>query len=160
MKIERVWAMPNHRTFEIEPIKKLIEQERLFGLTIEPFPYQSKEDCFEYLAKYVNNSVVYGLIDPPYSNRQRSEHYNEKGIKINGWHTSAGWTAKLKDEVARVIKVGGKTITFGWNSAGMGKGRGFELTRILIVCHGGDHNDTICTVETKVQSHLLGEDRK
>lgn len=144
--------MPNHRTFEIAPIKKLIDNERIEGLVIEPFPFQSKVDCFEYLSKFADCSVSFGLIDPPYSNRQRSEHYNEQGITINGWYTSAGWTAKLKDEIARVMKVGGKTITFGWNSSGMGKNRGFELTRILLVCHGGDHNDTICTVETKVPS--------
>jgi hypothetical protein len=61
-----------------------------------------------------------------YSNRQRSEHYRQNNIEINGWHTGAGWTAKLKDEVARVMKVGGKCITFGWNSAGIGQKRGFE----------------------------------
>jgi hypothetical protein len=146
--------MPNHRTFEIDPVRKLIDSERIFGLTIEPFPFQSKTDCFDYLAKFADNSADFGLIDPPYSNRQRSEHYNELGIEINGWHTGAGWTKKLKDEVARVMKVGGKTITFGWNSSGMGKDRGFELYRILLVAHGGDHNDTICTVERKVQSGL------
>lgn len=158
MIIERVWAMPNHRTFEIEPIKKLIQEEYPYhgGNKIEPFPFESKVDCFDYLSKYSNESGDFGLIDPPYSNRQRSEHYNEKGIEINGWHTGAGWTRKLKDEVARVMKVGGKTITFGWNSSGIGKKRGFELTRILIICHGGDHNDTICTVEKKVQKTLVG----
>lgn len=49
---------------------------------------------------------------------------------------------------------GGKVISFGWNSCGIGKTRGFEIERILIVCHGGHHNDTICTVEKKVQGSL------
>ena len=43
-----------------------------------------------------------------------------------------------------------KCITFGWNSTGLGKKRGFEITRILIVCHGSMHNDTICTVEERI----------
>jgi len=32
---------------------------------------------------------------------------------------------------------------------------GFEITRILIVPHGGIHNDTICTVERKIQERLM-----
>ena len=55
----------------------------------------------------------------------------------------------VKKEVDRIIKPGGKTITFAWNSSGIGMKRGFIQTRILLVSHGGDHNDTICTVEVK-----------
>jgi len=150
MKIERVWALANDRTFQIPPIKKLIQEERLEGITIDPFPYQSKIDVFVYLAQVKDNSVDFGLIDPPYSKRQVSEHYKEMGVQVNGWHTSSGWTAKVKSEVGRVMKIGGKTITFGWNSSGIGKVNGFKIDRILIVCHGGDHYDTICTVETKI----------
>jgi len=29
----------------------------------------------------------------------------------------------------------------------MGKNRGFEIVEILLVAHGGHHNDTIVTVE-------------
>ncbi len=36
------------------------------------------------------------------------------------------------------------------NSMGMGKNRGFEIQRILLVPHGGNHNDTIVTVEKKL----------
>ena len=42
-----------------------------------------------------------------------------------------------------------KNITFGWNSGGIGYKYGFEIKRILMVPHGGWHNDTICTVEVK-----------
>lgn len=38
----------------------------------------------------------------------------------------------------------------GWNSNGLGKGRGFELDELLIVAHGGSKNDTIVTVEEKI----------
>jgi len=38
----------------------------------------------------------------------------------------------------------------------MGKKMGFELIEILLVCHGSDHNDTIVTVERKVQSNFGG----
>ena len=33
---------------------------------------------------------------------------------------------------------------------GVGIKRGFEMTRILLVPHGGNKNDTICTVEVKL----------
>ena len=41
-------------------------------------------------------------------------------------------------------------ITFGWNSGGIGKKYGFEIKKILLVAHGGWHNDTICTLEIKI----------
>jgi hypothetical protein len=54
-----------------------------------------------------------------------------------------------KNEIARIIKKGGKAICFGWNSNGIGKGRGFEIKKILLIPHGGSRNDTICVVEIK-----------
>ena len=51
----------------------------------------------------------------------------------------------VKIFIHKIIKV----ITFGWNSGGIGKKYGFEIIRILLVPHGGWHNDTICTVEVK-----------
>jgi hypothetical protein len=47
------------------------------------------------------------------------------------------------------IKVGGYAISFGWNSNAFGATRGFEVVEILLVPHGGHHNDTIVTVEQK-----------
>ena len=57
--------------------------------------------------------------------------------------------SKPKLANAPVSREAGKVISFGYNSAGMGKINGFEITRILIVNHGGDHYDTICTVSKK-----------
>ena len=42
-------------------------------------------------------------------------------------------------------------MTFGWNSGGIGKTKGFEIVEILMVAHGGWHNDTIVTIEKKVK---------
>lgn len=39
----------------------------------------------------------------------------------------------------------------GGRSSSFGKKRGFELKRILIVAHGGSHNDTLVTVEKKIK---------
>lgn len=64
--------------------------------------------------------------------------------------TQSSFWSRIKDEVSRIIELGGLTITFGWNSNGIGKTRGFEILEILLVAHGGNHNDTIVTVERKL----------
>lgn len=51
--------------------------------------------------------------------------------------------------------MGGYAITFAWNSNGIGKKYGFELQEILLVAHGSQHNDTIVTVEKKIQNSLF-----
>ena len=40
--MERIWAMPNKNTFEIKPIKSLIEEEMTDGLWIDPFANRNK----------------------------------------------------------------------------------------------------------------------
>ena len=151
MKIERVWARANARTFQISPIFNLIKEE--FGCSLEqvldPFSFQSKQDCFEYLNNIPANSFDFGVLDPPYTKRQVSEHYKKNGGLCNSWQTSSGWTAKVKREMSKKIRSGGKVISFGYNSFGLGKINGFEITRILLVNHGGDRYDTICTVSKK-----------
>jgi hypothetical protein len=61
------------------------------------------------------------------------------------------------DEIARVVRPRGKVISFGWNSNGMGEGRGFKKLKILLVYHGGAHNDTICVVEQKMKANSILE---
>jgi hypothetical protein len=163
IKIERKWAMPNKWTFTIQPIKELLSEEVIKGIWVDPYCGQNGSkyaavtndlsqggmDGVEFLKKQESNSFDGVLLDPPYSLRQVSEHYKKAGIKVTGWHTSAGNTSALKNEAGRVIKKGGKVICFGWNTMGLGKNRGFEMTRILLVPHGGSKNDTIVTVEIK-----------
>jgi len=167
MRIDRKWAMPNKWTFTIKPIAELLEEEVTDGCWCDPFagenspasitndinpdmPTTHHMDALEFLKLQESNSFDGSLLDPPYSNRQVSEHYKVAGMKVTGWHTSAGWGKEVKDGVARITKKGGKVITFGWNSMGMGKGRGFRIDRVLLVPHGGSKNDTIVTVETKL----------
>ncbi|MEQ9716120.1 MAG: hypothetical protein ABGF52_11385, partial [Candidatus Asgardarchaeum sp.] len=56
-----------------------------------------------------------------------------------------------REGISRVIKDNGIVISCGWNSNGVGKTRGFEIVEILLVPHGGIHNDTIVTVERKIK---------
>lgn len=92
------------------------------------------------------------LLDPPYSPRQISECYQSIGKKATGKDTqNARLYKECKDRLDQVLKVGGLAVCFGWNSAGFGLKRGYELNEILLVPHGAAHNDTIVTVETKVR---------
>ncbi len=104
--------------------------------------------------RQLNGEYVGVLYDPPYSGRQVSECYKELGIPVSTNHTNSNFYWKVKREIAPKIKVGGYAICCGWNSGGFGKKYGFELIEILVVCHGSSHNDTIVTVEKKIQRRL------
>ena len=146
MIIERKWAMPSKRTFEIRPIKDLLSQQFRMGIDVlDPFPFEYKEDATDILSKIEDESYEYAVFDPPYSVRQLKECYKGEGE----YDTKNSTWSKWKDLLARKIKKGGKVISFGWNSGGLGMNRGFKIKKILLVAHGGLHNDTICTVEVK-----------
>lgn len=178
MRIDRFWAMPNKNTFEIPPIAQLINDEMAgresSSLWIDPFANRNKLaditndlnpefdtdyhlDALEFLKMFEDESVDGILYDPPYSPRQIKECYDSVGIKCSMETTQSAFWSNLKREIGRILKVGGKAISFGWNSGGIGMSNGMEIDRILLVPHGGNHNDTICVVEHKVKDSRLGE---
>tara|TARA_A100000171_G_C2019217_1_gene90237 strand:- start:40 stop:513 length:474 start_codon:yes stop_codon:yes gene_type:complete len=152
MIIKRVWAMPSHQTFDIKPIKEFIK-ENIGSDYVDPFPYPFKEDAITYLKKIKTNSKLSLVFDPPYSQRQLKEMYHSNGISLDHSINNSYWS-KCKKEIARIIKPNGRVISFGWNSGGVGKKNGFEIEKILLVNHGSQHNDTICTLEVKATSEL------
>ena len=158
MKIQRIWAMPSRWTFTIKPIRELLKEEMTYGLWIDPFsgknsPATIKNDLVEEadfnmdalaFLKGVESGKADGILyDQPYSITQARKYGHKQFSSMKYW-------ADCKNECARILKPGGKVICFGWNSMGLGKNRGFEMTRILLVAHGGSKNDTICTVENKL----------
>lgn len=170
MRIERIWAMPNKWTFTIKPIKQLLLEEVDSGMWCDPFcgensPAQVTNDlnperkathnmdALEFLKTMETDSFDGVLYDPPYSPRQATECYQGYGMELLKIKpTMANYWSACKDEIARILKKDGKVICFGWNSMGIGKTRGFEMTRVLMVPHGGARNDTICTVEIRKPS--------
>ena len=152
MRMDRVWAMPNARTFTIKPIARLLRKE-FDGPYVDPFPYPYKRDALEFLRGLPDASVRRLAFDPPYSQRQLREMYDNAGMALNHKMDNSYWS-HLRNEIERVMEPGGKVISFGWQSCGIGRTRGFEITRIMLVAHGSQHNDTICTVEVKTQSTL------
>jgi hypothetical protein len=164
----RVWAMPSSNTFEIKPIKELIQKYHNPHLrSIDPFANKNKTasitndldpsmntdycmDAKDFLNQFESNSVDIVYYDPPYSPRQVSECYKKMGRTVNMQTTQSSFWGDLKKEIERVTKSGSIVISFGWNSNGIGKTKGFKIVEILLVAHGGNHNDTICTVEVKL----------
>lgn len=165
MIFNRIWAMPNHRTFQIKPIKELLERYDIGNGWIDPFanysmlaqytndlnkkyPTDYHLDAIEFISLFNKKSIDGVLYDPPYSLRQLKECYSGIGKSLTQNDTQSYFT-KLKKSIAGVVKDNGFVISFGWNSNGIGKGLGFEPIEILLVPHGGNHNDTIVTVERK-----------
>lgn len=160
--------MPNSNTFDISPIKQLIKKYA-FGFIIDPFANKNKlatvtndldtqydtdyhEDALDFLRRFDDKSVDTVLYDPPYSPRQVSECYTKLGMSVNMQTTQASYWSNHKKEIGRIVKPNGIVITCGWNSGGIGKKYGFEIVEILLVPHGGWHNDTIVTVERKINA--------
>ena len=144
MKITRTWAMPNKRTFQIKPIKELLKKYiPINSVVLDPFPFKYTRDATDMLKETSDNSFDYAVFDPPYSPRQLKECYEGKGE----YNTKASTWSNWKNLLCKKIKKGGKVISFGWSSQGMGINRGFKIIEILLVAHGGNHNDTIVVVE-------------
>jgi hypothetical protein len=175
MEFNRVWSMPNKHTFSILPINSLIKKVVSFHkefkdnlVIVDPFSGPIKYgwggfsndldpecdtthhlDAIDFLKLFDNESVDIVLYDPPYSTRQVSECYKKFNMTVNAETTRSSYWTYFKAEIARIMIPGGSVISCGWNSGGIGKKLGFKITEILLVPHGGVHNDTIVVVEYK-----------
>ena len=164
MRLERTWQMPNKYTFKMKPVAALLAEE-MSGTWADPFcgifspaslrndadetrEAESHVDGLDFLRGLADNSLDGVLFDPPYSTEQALRKYKPVHRGTAG---RAEYWAKCKDEIARIVSPGGKAICFAWDSNGIGRNRGFTLQRILLICHGACHNDTIITVETRLR---------
>lgn len=158
--------MPNSNTFDIEPIRLLIAKYAN-GVIVDPFANKNKiatitndinpkfdttfhMDATDFLKMLDDASADSMLYDPPYSSRQVTECYKKFGQTVNMETTQSAYWSEQKREISRVVKPNGICITCAWNSGGIGKKYGFEIIEILMVAHGGWHNDTIVVVERKI----------
>ena len=171
MIFTRTWAMPNGDTFDVLPIGNFVQRYlKLSVVSIDPFARNKQwatltndlnpetdakhhMDAGEFLKfqQSVNTKVDLLIFDPPYSPRQMSECYKNIGRKVGMEDTqNAALYKRCKDAAMPLLTQSAVALSFGWNSAGMGKERGFEIIEILLVCHGAGHNDTICVAERRL----------
>ena len=169
----REFSMPNSETFSLPPVAKLLDKwlpEMTSGVVIvDPFARNSKRANFSndlnpktsaqfhmLAEEFVETQNIIAdavLFDPPYSPRQISEVYQQIGRQCGIEETQNGRLYKrVKDGLDAMLKPGGIAICCGWNSLGFGVKRGYDLLEVLLVPHGGAHNDTIVTVERKANT--------
>lgn len=170
----RVWYKATAWTFEIHPIKVLLEKYVGDGVGwVDPFagknsPAEHTNDHNpDRKAKYhleaidfckqLNGNYDGVLFDPPYSFTQVKEHYSMLGVPVTKGSTSMQFYSAIKDELCLKVKDGGLAISFGWNTNGFGKARGFKIVEIMAVAHGGHRNDTLVVVERK-DNNLISKD--
>ena len=171
LSISRTWAMPNKDTFSVKPIGNFVKKY-LSASTVSVDPFARNRlwathtndidpeteaahhmDAVAFLEKMRKDGVVADLVilDPPYSPRQISECYQRIGKKVGMRDTQNSALYKaVRNGANRILVEGGIALSFGWNTSGIGKKRGFEQMEILICDHGGAHNATLCLAERKM----------
>jgi hypothetical protein len=165
--------MPNADTFKVAPIGAFVKSYlRSSHVSVDPFarnhrwathtndlnPETGAEhhmDAEDFLNILSEQCVQADLIifDPPYSPRQISECYKKVGLEVGMKQTqSAVLYQRVRNAIMKIAAPDSVVLSFGWNTVGMGKKHGFEQEEILLVCHGGAHNDTICLAERRTQT--------
>lgn len=174
--MRREWAMPSRDTFSVGPIAAFVAPYiGASSSSVDPFARNTRLATYRNdmnpntAAEYHMDAIAFlerlaaegvkcdlALLDPPYSPRQITECYAEAGLKAGMQDTqNARLYSRTRAALLPILTDNAVVLSFGWNSAGMGLKNGFALTEILMVCHGGAHNDTICTAERRVQAALL-----
>jgi len=151
---------PKRYTFEQPKLKRWVELHcrgktlNLFAgktlLNVDEFRVDSNEEMVAdqyddalHFVETTNMKFDTVILDPPYSLRKAYEKYN-------GHYIGSNWT-RIRRALPKVLNNNAIVISLGYNSQGMSKTLGFEKIAICLVCHNGDHNDTIITVEKKIK---------
>ena len=156
---------PKRYTFEQPKLKKWVEQN-CNGLVLNLFAGTTRllvkkeirvdidskvnpDYCMDALAfikfwkSHTTEKFDTVVLDPPYNVRKSREKYNGNYI---------GSFTKIKQELVDIVKDGGVVITLGYSTVGI---KSFRKEKVCLVCHSGDHQDTLCIVERKVCRNLL-----
>jgi hypothetical protein len=171
LAMSREWAMPSADTLSIPPVAAFAARWlKGAAVVVDPFARDSlvgtlrndlnsdtaaqyHEDAVAFLDRLLADGVSAdaAILDPPYSPRQIAECYDHVGRERKGMEDTQHprLISECRNRVARIVRPGGCVLSFGWNSGGMGTVRGFALREIVLVAHGGSHNDTICVAEVR-----------
>lgn len=165
VEFEYIESPPNKWTFKPKKIRTFLERE-LEGKVLNLFAGETKlRHRDEIVRNDINENIEADyhfdalkideefdketfdtvILDPPYNVRKAREKYDG---------TYQGKFRAIKEKVSKLVRVSGKVLTFGYDSTGMSGSRGFKKVKIYLINHKGDHNDTICLVERRIQTSL------
>jgi len=161
--------MPNLNTFDIPVIGDFVRKYlKKSKVSVDPFARNNQWttytndlnpdtkakyhiDANDFIVKLIQDGIKSDCVifDPPYSARQVAECYSQVGRKTTMQDTQGKSWSDWKSRISEIVELNGIVLSFGWNTVGMGQKHGFEIKEILLVCHGGVHNDTICMAEQR-----------
>lgn len=160
MKMSRVWAMPNPDTFDCPPlgafVRRYLAESRVSAdcfarnrrwathtNDLDPSTTADHHIQAEHFIASLDGADLW-IVDPPYSPRQIKEVYGSIGLTVTMQDTqTAALYRRVREAINQRAVPGDVALWFGWNSVGQCKP--WTLIEILLVCHGGAHNDTIAT---------------
>lgn len=138
----RKWVVENSKGFVLNLFagKTALELLEIRNDSNIEMPADYHFDALDFINQWDGRKFDTIILDPPYSYRKSMEMYNGKiSSRFN----------QVKDNINNIISDDGIVITFGYHSVSMGKSRGFEIIKILLMSHGGAIHDTIATIERK-----------
>jgi hypothetical protein len=157
MTIERWFEMPRSWTFQMPKLRAWVES-RIDGRTLNLFggvtrlagdivyndlnpdlPADLRRDAYD-LSLWTDSGGRFDTVifDPPYSAFQALKTYGAKKAQL---------VTHARDVVEYVLRPGGRVISLGFNSTGMGASRGFTKEALALVNCGGSHNDFLILSE-------------
>lgn len=148
MWVER-WCFGNVLNLFAGKIKLNVNEIRVDLDKNMPADYHA--DAFSFLYEWSGDKFDTIVFDPPYNLRKAREKYK-------GRHY--GSLVKIKDLIPSAMNLGGRVIHLGYDTVGLGGRRGFEKKACCLVCHGGDHNDTIGLVEEYIRPDLFAAQKE
>lgn len=181
MEIKYIQTPPKRYTFEMKKVKEWTELNSK-GLVLNLFAGKTKlnlneirvdinkemtkidyiMDSFSFINFWIeekNDKFDTIILDPPYSLRKAREKYDismknsNPNVNVHNKKMIGSFTI-IKNVISNILAPEGRVLTFGYNSTGLGNARGFKKTKLLLINHFGDYDDTMGIIEE--QKDLIG----
>lgn len=94
-----------------------------------------------------DNSFDTVILDPPYTLYTANQYYD-------GEYVGRDVMSQMKDDLATIIRPGGKFIQFGYNTTGMGRRRRYKRTEVAVFNHMNMMRDTVASVHVRCDADL------
>lgn len=107
-------------------------------------------DALDFLCSLPSGAFDAVIFDPPFSEYQAARYE----VGTANIYTTPGAIKMQMCEIERILKPGGFMLKFGFNTSR--HKHHFDLMRVIVVNHGGNHNDTLVSLWRK-SNHNLGE---